>query len=355
MKQIGRKIFVIAFFIICLIPIGCMGFVSSDLEENRSLSEWPVWTSEDGNWNQNFFNEVQTYVAEHFAFRSQLVELDSRLKYTLLHSPSDEQVVLGKDGWLFFDATLDDFAGVTLTAEEIGQIADKLSRVCDYIEEQGKEPLLLLVPNKNSVYPEYMPSRFGSGAQITNLTLLQEAFVEKGVPYVDARKTLIDGKELDELYLHKDTHWNDTGARLVMNQIFAAWGMEDSFTLDGYTVEAVHEPDLYNMLFPTDDYLEEQHVYPDKEADFSYVGRVRSMDDLTIKTTSEKGNGKSVLVYRDSFGRAMIPYMGNIFDNCTFNRSTPYDLSLVEEVDCDYVLIEIVERNIPDLGDIEVE
>ncbi len=78
------------------------------------------------------------------------------------------------------------------------------------------------------------------------------------------------------------------------------------------------------------------------------------MDDLKIQTTCENGNGKSVLVYRDSFGRAMIPYMGETFSQCMFNRSTPYDLSLVEEIECDYVLIEIVERNIVDLGGIEI-
>ena len=78
------------------------------------------------------------------------------------------------------------------------------------------------------------------------------------------------------------------------------------------------------------------------------------MDDLKIQTVCEAGNGKSVLVYRDSFGRAMIPYMGEIFNQCTFNRSTPYNLELVAQTECDYVLIEIVERNIADLGDIEV-
>lgn len=355
MKQVGKKIFVIAFFIVCLIPVCCMGVVTSNIEENRTLSSFPVWTQEDGSWNQGFFSEFQTYVAEHFAFRSQLVALDSKLKYNLLHSPSDSQVILGKDGWLYFDATLDDYAGVTLSAEEISAIADKLEQVCTYIRALGKEPLFMVAPNKNSVYPEYMPQRFGKKSQTDNMTLLYAELDKRAVPYINARQILIAGKDTDELYLHKDTHWNDTGARLVMNEIFAAWNLEDAFSLDNYVVESVHEPDLYDMLFPTDDFLEEQHVYPDKEANFSYVGRVRSMDDLTIKTSSDSGNGKSVFVFRDSFGRAMIPYMGNIFDQCTFNRSTPYDIQAIENVECDYVLIEIVERNIADLAEIELD
>ncbi|MFG6324336.1 MAG: hypothetical protein K1W41_23925 [Lachnospiraceae bacterium] len=92
----------------------------------------------------------------------------------------------------------------------------------------------------------------------------------------------------------------------------------------------------------------------DDGATFEYVGRLHSLDDMTIRTSSDDGCGKAVLVYRDSFGRAMIPYMGATFDSAVFNRSTPYNLSLVEQTECDYVLFEIVERNLSDLGRIEV-
>lgn len=354
MKSIWKKIFVIAFFIICLVPVGCMKFVESSLDENRNLSEFPQWQSEEGEWNKDLFNELSTYVAEHFAFRGQLVELDGRIKYKLFHSPSNEQVVLGKNGWMYFDATLNDYGGVTL-GEKIDNIADNLSMVCDYIEEMGKKPLILIAPNKSSVYPENMPARFGEPATETNLSLLQQALEQRNVPYVDARQVLRDYKGNDEVYLHYDTHWNDTGARLVMNKVYEAWGTGDSHDLDNYEIEAIHEPDLYKLLFPTDDYLENQHVYPDRGVNYSYKGRMRSFDDLTIKTEADEGNGYSVLVFRDSFGRAMIPYMSSVFSQCTYNRSTPYDMGMLEKVDCDYVLIEIVERNIKDLGDITIE
>ena len=353
MKRNANLIFVAAFFIICMIPIGCMGFVSTQMSENRNLSEWPSFSLEDGSFNHEYFNELQTYIAEHFAFRTELVEADSFFKYTLFHSPSDEQVILGKEDWMFFDATLEDYAGATMDTQQIDEIAAKLSDVCEYIEQLGKTPLIMIVPNKNSIYEEYMPMRFGKKAEVTNLTLLQDAMQEKGIPYVDAAFILEEGKKTDEVYLHQDTHWNNTGARLVLNEVYKVFGLENRYELDHYTVEAVHEPDLYKMLFPTQEYYENQHIYQQAN-DFEYVGRVRSMDDLTIKTSTSQGNGKSILVYRDSFGRAMIPYMGEVFDQCLFNRSTPYDLSLVEQTECDYVLLEIVERNLADLGEIDV-
>lgn len=355
MSRLGKQIFVVTFFAICLIPIVGMFFIQSESTENRMLSEVPQLISEEtGAWNKYFFNDVSTYVAEHFSFRADLVEWDGVLKYKLFRSPSDEQVIIGADDWMYFDATLQDYAGVVLEEATITNIANRLHEACTYIESIGAKPLIMLVPNKNSVYEEYMPSRFGEPAQVTNLSLLQDAMEARGIPYVDAKGLLRKFKDADELYLHQDTHWNNTGARLVLNQVYAQFGLtEDWHELDVYKIENSHESDLSQMLFPARENLEVQHIY-EQETEYSYIGRMRSIDDLTIRTQSADGNGKHVFVYRDSFGRAMIPYMAEMFDTCTFQRATPYDLSDLEAGEQDYVLIEIVERNIADLEGIVI-
>lgn len=351
-KTLHQKLFVIYFMILCMIPMGAMHVYTNELSENRELSGFPkIWT-EDG-FRKEFFGEFSTYIAEHFAFRSELVALDSELKYRIFHSPGDSQVILGKEEWMFFDGTLADYAGVTMSQDEIDALAEKLAQICAYYEGQGKETLFMLVPNKNTVYPEYMPESFGEPAKVTNRTLLQEAMAERAIPYLDVAEVLKDAKETDELYLHQDTHWNNTGARLVLNALYEKLGIDYAHTLEDYETELSHASDLSQMLFPTKENLEEQRIYPQMH-DFSYQKRVRSMDDLNIASTTGEGIGKSVFLYRDSFGRAMIPYMAEVFEQAHFNRSTPYDLSYVAQTDCDYVVIEIVERNIGDLCDIVI-
>lgn len=349
-ENIGYKIFVICFFVICCIPVGCMTFVSEDLSENRSLSSFPVIMTEEG-FNTDYFNEFTTYIAEHFAFRGRLVALDSEMKYRLFHSPGDSQVILGKDGWFFYDATLNDYAGVTLPQEELEQIADNLREVCEGYKALGKQPLIMIVPNKNAIYPEKMPVRFGKPAAENNRIKLQALFEQYQIPYLDVAAILLEGKEEDELYLHQDTHWNNTGARLVMNAMYEKLGIEESYSLTDYSLEESHESDLGKILFPNKENLENQRIYPQIK-EFSYEKKVRSMDDISIVSHSAQGNGKSVFLYRDSFGRAMIPYMAEYFDTCYFNRSTPYDVEKAANTDCDYVVIEIVERNIKDLAGI---
>lgn len=353
MRKTLKILFITCFFVACILPVGLMWADTSTLSENRSLSDFPSWTLEDGEWNKEFFNKFEVWLTEHFAFRGALVEADGALKYHAFASPSDMQVIVAKEDWLFFDATLNDYAGVTLPQEKIEEIADILQETCGYIEGLGKKPMIMLVPNKNTIYPEYMPGRFGTRSEVTNRTLLQAALGKRAVPYLDAAKVLVDYKGTDEVYLHQDTHWNNTGARLVLNALYDAWELEDAYELTGYTVENTHESDLYQILFPQSKQLEAQRIYTPQHS-FDYKGRVRSMDDLKIQTVCEEGNGKSILVYRDSFGRAMIPYMGETFSKCTFNRSTPYNLELIAQTECDYVLIEIVERNIADLAGITI-
>lgn len=348
--SILKRTVCIVFFAVCLIPTAGMAFDNVELAENRVISGFPaVYDSSSQSFNREYFDELTTYFAEHFAFRPALVELAGEVKYKLLRSPSDSQVVIGKDGWLFLDSTLNDYAGVTLSDDSIEKIAQNTKRACEYISQNGKTPLVIIVPNKNSVYGEYMPKRFGKRSEVSNITLLQERFDEYKVPYVDAQKLLTEGKAESELYLHRDTHWNNTGARLALNGIYRAYGLTDSHTLDDYTLEESHKSDLSAILFPTGDNLEEQRIYPETNK-FSYRGRVRSMDEMVIESENENGNGKSILVYRDSFGRAMIPCMAEVFESCTFIRATPYDLKSITEYECDYVLIEIVERNLADLG-----
>ena len=352
-RHIGAWFYVVLFWAVCMIPSVGTLFYHTELAENRELSKAPLLQTEDGRWNKDYFQELQTYVSEHFAFRGELVTADSMVRYKLFHTSCDDQVVIGRDGWLFFSETLADYMGITMMDSEIDQIVGRLSEVCKYIEGQGKQPLIVIVPNKNQIYPEYMPTRFGGKTEQNNRGLLQAKMQVNNVPYVDAYRILLEGKAEDELYLHEDTHWNNTGARLVLNGIYEAYGLADRYELTGYQIEESHSPDLYAILFPAEEHFEVQRIYEDGKS-YQYIGRMHSVDDMKICTSAEDGNGKSILVYRDSFGRALIPYMGGTFDHVTFNRSTPYDLSLVQSVECDYVLIEIVERNLKDLGQIQI-
>ncbi len=73
-----------------------------------------------------------------------------------------------------------------------------------------------------------------------------------------------------------------------------------------------------------------------------------AFDDMTIKTFREGKNG-NLLIYRDSYGEAIIPFMAECFGSAEFTRTVPYRMDGIGENGADTVILEIVERNIPNL------
>ena len=72
---------------------------------------------------------------------------------------------------------------------------------------------------------------------------------------------------------------------------------------------------------------------------------------MNIRTRNAAGEG-SLFCWRDSFGIALYPYLAEAYAEAVFSRSTDYRLP---EGDWDTLVLEIVERNLPNLLDIPME
>jgi hypothetical protein len=94
------------------------------------------------------------------------------------------------------------------------------------------------------------------------------------------------------------------------------------------------------MLYPTGKKLDDNAVY-DRKFDFDYDGPA---DAIRIDSNSSASN--SLLMFRDSFGNALYPFFADSFGTATFSRLNPYRIDWLENGGYDYMVIEIVERNI---------
>ena len=56
------------------------------------------------------------------------------------------------------------------------------------------------------------------------------------------------------------------------------------------------------------------------------------------------------MMYRDSFGNALLPYMADAYANAYFSRGIPYQLMDVEIHSADTVIIERAERFLPEMS-----
>ena len=104
-----KKLFIIIFMGLLLVPFVGMRFYKADLSIEKKHDEALPQPVTDGKVNLQFFQELTDYMADHFAFRQELITADAGVKADLFQSSANEKVIVGKDGWLFFEETLDDY------------------------------------------------------------------------------------------------------------------------------------------------------------------------------------------------------------------------------------------------------
>ncbi len=348
MKKKIRIIYIVLFFIICIIPVAFMPFVKNDTsKENRKLSQMPSLTDENKKINLEWSSQFETYLSEHFAFREKLVTADSIIKSVFLKTSSNEKVIVGKNNWLYFSSTLDDYTGNNRMSERrINNTAKTLSLMQEYCTGKGSQFLFMTAPNKNTVYPQYMPSRYIKSSSESNLEMLNRKLQEYSVNYLDV--VLLFQNQKNILYHTRDSHWTNEGALLIYNEIMDRFNLEHENYISTYhQSEIIWNGDLDSMLFPSAENLSEQIIY-DIDYSFEYTYNFKNSDDMLIKTKNENAEN-NIVMYRDSFGRSLYPFFAENTNKALFSRETPYKMDLISENETNLTIIEIVERNLDNL------
>lgn len=345
-KNIFYRIYTTAFIGICLVPAVLTPFMKYDSsKEKRELGKFPSIKTENGELNFEFFDEFETYFSEHFAFRPQLVTADGRLKATLTATSPNSDVIVGKDGWLYYGETIGDFLRTeTLSPREISNIANNLRIVNEYCRERGAEFIFFSAPNKNTLYPEYMPYNYVSANRESNLEMLTSELADDDFFY-DMKSALLNLNSPTPLYHKTDTHWNNFGAYAAHTMLMNKIGKSSCGVGNGWYTAHDRLGDLAAMIYPAED-AKDMQLHNDYEFTYEYTSRFRGLDDISITTSCENGNG-NLLMYRDSYGEAILPYMAEVFESAEFSRAVPYRLNNIKENDT--VIIEIVERNLGNL------
>lgn len=124
------------------------------------------------------------------------------------------RVWVGADGWMFYNHNADDLFMPANDPDRdlyLEYWAHEFSARHLLLEEIGCKYLLVIAPNKQTIYPEYMP---GSGRRVSDTVdrFLKCERLLPGVRVLDLREPLLAAKGDKPLYLYTDTHWNADGA-----------------------------------------------------------------------------------------------------------------------------------------------
>lgn len=337
-KKIANGAFIGVFLTLSLLlSLGMLLFGPAQPSANERLSEFPVLVTEDGKLNPDFAPQLASYVNDRFFLRQQLITADRWLSAKLLGTSTENNVLLGADGWLFYGDTLADYTVTEpMTDRELFCAVNNLKLMAEYCQDNGRQFRFMIAPNKNALYPQYMRN-FSVAAETSDAQRLLKALADAGVQTIDLFTAF--GEVSETLYFAHDSHWNSKGAALGADLINASFGLESSYYTDAFADSQPHTGDLFQMLYPALPDWETDPVYSG-QLDYGYTSKATQPDAIVL--TTESDNPGSLLVYRDSFCNLLFPYLADSYGNARFSRSTAYDLT----PDADFVLVELVQRNL---------
>lgn len=326
----------------CLaMPIGLLIVGEAPAGANEQLSPAPRLTDAKGKWNFSVLADGADWFADRFFPRQQLISGNNRIAVALFGQSEAKNVICGTDGWLYYAPTLADFTGTNpLTAREQFCIVRNVTLMAQGCENDGRQFVFCIAPNKNSLYPQHMPN-YGVIAATHDAETALDLLTQGGVRCVNLFEVF--GEQQQTFYFAHDTHWNSKGAALAADAINQAFGKTSDYFSDDFSASQAHSGDLYAMLYPAFADEETGPVYGGT-LNFSYTSAATDPSSITL-TTEGAGEG-SLLAYRDSFGSLLYPYLADSFASARFSRAAAYDLTQAGE----YVLVEIVERNLRDLA-----
>lgn len=344
--------------LIYLIPmIGQVLVGSGDSsQENRKMNEKPVFKIQS---YEEYPMAYDAYFNDHIPLRSRMIEAANAVSYFIFHISPDTRVIPGKEGWLFFSGTVTDYLGEPLLDEnELKAIASRLEENQEYLAGKGIKLILFLGPNKNTIYGEYMPDAYVKAERSRCDQLVEYLRDNTDIQVVYPKEELLRAKEENpelELYHRTDTHWNHAGAYIGARTLAGELGVDLPELSQVLLTKIVAESggDLTGMIglkkyFKGEfDYqlsgFTENHILS-QEGDF--------FDSWNYRTDAK--DTRTVLINRDSFTEAMHPVLGAVFRETRMPNRSYYTKAELDEMDPDVFVLEIVERDIAKLRDIDV-
>lgn len=365
-KKTGRIIIILSFLLITcfswvLWMITC-AFYGDINNENRALAEMPTLSMDNV---LSFPKQYTDYINDNIPFRNYLITLNSAIDYFVFGVSSNDQVIIGKDNWLFYNSIADGnpiacYQGTNLFSdEELRALAENCVIQNELLKKDGKGFVIFVAPNKERVYGEKMPDQYGSPSidyralQVVEY-LKNNTDIEVVYPYDD----IMNAKNTTDqsLYYKTDTHWNSIGGYIGASALLSELGISvppiDSQDIS-ISIEGNRFGDLAGMINLKNLLYKDDYEYNVSGYDLHNNHQSEKMSDMDSGLSEY--DDRKVLVIRDSFSTNMIPYLESEFENISFVHFNDYSYDDYIEFNPDIVVYETVERYIHQLSTFSVE
>jgi len=356
---------IVLFFLILSLPILDAGFHLDPTRapvENRLASEFPQWPHSLAGLKP-FLAAIEAYFDDHFGCRNCLVMWHNKLNWTLFKTKENHEALVGREGWLYYadGQMVEHFRGILQFSDpELAGWKKLLERRRDWLAQRGIQYIFVIAPDKQSVYPEYLPDWLKNAGGKTKLDQFLDYMrvTHSTVQILDLRPALRTGKKFTSVYQKTDTHWNNLGAFFAYTNLICTLAEHQLPGLKPVSLDQFNHTNLFGPggdlthilgISQTESNLvsmDPGHELPAVEI-FKPTG-VHVKDMCYAKNS--QGRGRAI-VYHDSFGRYWTRFLGYHFGEVDFFWQYNLNPTVIEQQKPVIVINEMLERffNLADL------
>lgn len=316
-----------------------------------------------------FFSGIEAYLGDHFGYREFLIHRYHREMTKRFGKIGNEsKVLLGKDGWFFYTdgEQMEDYMGhLKLSEKQLTALVAERQRRATWCRQRGIEYIMVVPPNKQSIYPEYLPPQTAPFKGTSRFEQLLDFTNKSPLPFlIDLSRPLREAKNETELYYKTDTHWNLRGAYIGFGEIVKV--LQKRFPDSAFTTDFSFGPDITKSCADNPDLCDlarmamqqnEATIICQTLAGFKACAQTGHFDRYGFSNLPQRQDMPSfaqgcekrqltALVFRDSFFVSIEPFISENFRHVIYLWKA-YDQKNIEEAlnvrQIDVVIDEVVE------------
>jgi alginate O-acetyltransferase complex protein AlgJ len=359
-RSLVRPLAVVLFFALAVMPVLLLGidgpWLGPGAPSMRGRHDLPAHLRTD------FFTVFDSWFADRIGLRLVLIRIGTGFHVGLLQRPTAREVVFGLDGWMFWPddgdnvpVTMADARGhLRLAPEEIRRIGIHLQAIRERLAPCERTALVVVAPNKQSIYPEYLLGDRASPTSTRLDDLLQRLDPSVSEMVIDPRPELRAARVAPgpRLYNKTETHWNQLGAFYAYRQIVQA--LERARRVSRPELASLAHYDVVVQPYEGGDLAVRMLFSPWRFPDRDVILRPRPevpavsstlLADRSQMLTNPQGTGR-LLLEGDSFAPPLADFLARHFATVLVPETGRFDGEVVARHRPDVVLLEVAERNV---------
>jgi hypothetical protein len=327
--------------------------------EQRTLAPRPILSEITLPGISTYMIRYTDFLKDNFGFRNELIRLNSLISFHLFKTSPVQQVVIGEKGWLYYNSGTDgvnlpDYYGqARFNSHELESMKIYFSKVKNTFTNYGIYFLVVLAPNKQTIYPEFLPANIRNmRGRITRADQMAQIFRDLNIEFLDLRSPLLDAKKdfSFELYHKLGTHWNQLGGFIAYQKIME--NIQKKYP--AVRKLSIGEFQILNEKNSTDAgcavFAGIRGTIPENNIELHPISALNnhlSAEDYKQKYIECKGNdinAPKILFFRDSYLSAMVRYLAESFSQSIFIWQRKIDFGYIEKEKPDIVILQFAER-----------